>query len=97
MTIVDLIGLAQGETQNALAVNEYNLATLTGYLLIAYFIGANLTFFQVSFVNFLIRTNAARQLLLPSKRSSAGAVFVSLKGPSSPNIATSGLCLLACQ
>ena len=53
MTIVDLIGLAQGETQNALAMNEYNLATLTGYLLIAYFIGANLTFFQVSFVNFL--------------------------------------------
>ena len=53
MGIVELIGLAQGETQNALALNEYSLATLTGYLLIAYFIGANLTFFQVSFVNFL--------------------------------------------
>ena len=36
MTIVELIGLAQGETQNALAMNEYNLATVTGYLLIAY-------------------------------------------------------------
>ena len=53
MTLVELIGLAQGETQNALAITEYNLATITGYLLIAYFIGANLTLFQVSFVNFL--------------------------------------------
>ena len=53
MTIIELISLAQGETQNALAMNEYNLATLTGYLLIAYFIGANLTLFQVSFVNFV--------------------------------------------
>jgi len=53
MTLVELIGLAQGETQNALAVTEYNLAVLTGYLLIAYFIGASLTLFQVSFVNFL--------------------------------------------
>ena len=51
MTLNELIVLAQGETQNALAMNEYGLATLTGYLLIAYFIGANLTLFQVSFVN----------------------------------------------
>ncbi len=51
MTLNELIVLAQGETQNALVMNEYNLAALTGYLLIAYFIGANLTLFQVTFVN----------------------------------------------
>ena len=51
MTLAELIAAAQGATQTSMALNEMNLAILTGYLLIAYFIGANLTLFQVSLVN----------------------------------------------
>jgi L-cystine uptake protein TcyP (sodium:dicarboxylate symporter family) len=45
------MGLAQGEANSAMMLSDGSLATLTGYLLIAYFIGAKLTFFQVTFVN----------------------------------------------
>jgi hypothetical protein len=48
MTVVELMGLAQGEANSAMMLSDGSLATLTGYLLIAYFIGAKLTFFQVT-------------------------------------------------
>ena len=51
MTIVELMGLAHGEANTALMLSDGALATLTGYLLIAYFTGSKLTLFQVSFVN----------------------------------------------
>lgn len=35
----------------AWTISQYGLSILTGYLLIAHFIGRKLTFFQVSFVN----------------------------------------------
>jgi hypothetical protein len=37
----------------AMSYSQYLLSALTGYLLIAFFIGASLTRFQVSFVNIL--------------------------------------------
>ena len=51
MTIVELMGMAQGDANTATALSDAGLATLTGYLLIAHFIGAKLTLFQVVFVN----------------------------------------------
>jgi hypothetical protein len=39
------------ETAFALSVGEQSITLFTGYLLIAFFIGSKLTFFQVSFVN----------------------------------------------
>jgi hypothetical protein len=51
MTVAEMLSIAQGDAANAMTINETALVALTSYLLIAYFIGANLTFFQVSFVN----------------------------------------------
>jgi hypothetical protein len=51
MTVAELVGIAQGEIQNVLALSEASLTLTTGYLLVAYFVGAKLTFFQVSLVN----------------------------------------------
>jgi len=39
------------EAAFALSVGEQSITLLSGYLLIAFFIGSKLTFFQVSFVN----------------------------------------------
>ena len=39
------------EAAFALSVGEQTITLLSGYLLIAFFIGSKLTFFQVSFVN----------------------------------------------
>ena len=39
------------EAALALSVGEQSITLLSGYLLIAFFIGSKLTFFQVSFVN----------------------------------------------
>ena len=51
MTVVELMDMAQGDANIALALSDAGLSTLTGYLLIAYFIGSKLTLFQVTFVN----------------------------------------------
>ena len=51
MTVVELVGMSQGEANTAMMLSDAGLAVLTGYLLIAYFMGANLTLFQVTFVN----------------------------------------------
>ena len=51
MTVVELMGMSQGDATLAMMQSENALAVLTGYLLIAYFIGAKLTVFQVTFVN----------------------------------------------
>ena len=51
MTIPGLVAMAQGESEVAVMLSESALAVLTGYLLIAHFIGAKLTLFQVTFVN----------------------------------------------
>ena len=51
MGVQELLVVAQGDSANVLAMNEFNMVLLTGYLIIAYFTGAKLTLFQVSFVN----------------------------------------------
>jgi hypothetical protein len=51
MTDAELLGLAQAEIGLIQGGVEWGLTILTGYLLIAYVIGKNLSVFQVSFVN----------------------------------------------
>ena len=51
MGVQELLVIVQGDAANVMALNEFNMVLLTGYLMIAYFTGANLTLFQVSFVN----------------------------------------------
>lgn len=51
MTEVEAYAALRSTTDYALTLGEQSIALLTGYLLIAFFIGKRLTFFQVSFVN----------------------------------------------
>jgi hypothetical protein len=51
MTISELVLMSQGDAGTALMLSDSALAIMSGYLLIAYFIGAKLTLFQASFVN----------------------------------------------
>jgi hypothetical protein len=51
MTDAELLGLAQAEIEIIQGVTEWAITVLTGYLLIAYVIGRNLTLFQVAFVS----------------------------------------------
>jgi len=53
MTEVEAYSALRETTEYAMAIGEQNITLLTGYLLIAFFIGAKLTRFQVSFVNVL--------------------------------------------
>ena len=46
-----LIDAMNSTMAQAWTISQYGLSILTGYLLIAHFIGRKLTFFQVSFVN----------------------------------------------
>lgn len=48
-----LIDTMNSTIAQAWTVSEYGLSIVTGYLLIAHFIGRKLTFFQVSFANFV--------------------------------------------
>lgn len=51
MTEFEVFEALRMEANFALAVGEQSITLLSGYLLIAFFIGSKLTFFQVSFVN----------------------------------------------
>ncbi|MEP1471754.1 MAG: hypothetical protein ABJK25_12335 [Halieaceae bacterium] len=51
MTDTELLGLVQTEIEILQGGTEWGITILTGYLLIAYVIGRDLNFFQVSFVN----------------------------------------------
>jgi hypothetical protein len=53
MTVVELVGMAQGDANIALMLSEGALTVLTGYIVIAYLVGAKLTLFQVTFVNLI--------------------------------------------
>ena len=46
-----LIDAMNSTMAQAWTISQYGLSIMTGYLLIAHFIGRKLTFFQVSFVN----------------------------------------------
>ena len=53
MTEVEAYSAVRDTTEYAMSIGEQNITLLTGYLLIAFFIGARLTRFQVVFVNLL--------------------------------------------
>lgn len=48
-----LIDAMNSTVAQAWTVSQYGLSIVTGYLLIAHFIGRKLTLFQVSFTNFV--------------------------------------------
>jgi small-conductance mechanosensitive channel len=51
MTEYELIDALNSTAANAWIVSQYGLSIVTGYLLVAYFIGSKLTKFQVYFVS----------------------------------------------
>jgi hypothetical protein len=51
MTDAELLGLTQVEIEIIQGLSEWGITVLTGYLLIAYVMGRNLSLFQVTFVN----------------------------------------------
>ena len=51
MTEYEVIDALNSTMANAWTVSQYGLTIITGYLLIAYFIGKKLSFFQASFVS----------------------------------------------
>ena len=53
MTEYELIDAINSTTANAWSVSQYGLSIVTGYLLVAYFIGSKLTKLQVYFVSIL--------------------------------------------
>jgi len=61
MTDAELINAIQGELSILASASEWGLTMLTGYLLIAYVIGSNLTRFQVTFVNIVFGLLCAGQ------------------------------------
>lgn len=69
-----LVDALHSTMAQAWTVSQYGLSIMTGYLLIAHFIGRQLTFFQVSFVNvvFLIM----HTLVLMSNIGLANKIFL---------------------
>jgi hypothetical protein len=92
MTEYELIDAANSTASQAMAATQYALSIVTGYLLIAHFMGRKLTLFQVSFVNgifilmhtvvmFALVAHAKRVQVLLLKLSESGsdvAVFATL-------------------
>jgi len=70
MTDAELLGLSQVEIEIIQGISEWGITVLTGYLLIAYVIGRNLSLFQVTFVNtvFIILILAVIDSSLSSQR-----------------------------
>jgi hypothetical protein len=67
MTEIELIQAAQGASDLAMVAAQWQLTIITGYLLIAYFIGAKLSTLQVTFVNFvflLMLANAVASVVM---------------------------------
>jgi hypothetical protein len=93
MTEFELIQAAQGAIDTAMEGVQWQLTMITGYLLIAYFIGAKLSTLQVAFVNFvflLMHTSAVSSVVMGLLRESYYTQQVLKISPETPNIGSSG-------
>ena len=99
MTEIELIQAAQGATDMVMAGVEWQLTMITGYLLIAYFIGAKLSTLQVAFVNFvflLMHANAVASVVMGILRESYYTQQVLKISPETPNIGSFGDAAVFC-
>jgi hypothetical protein len=93
MTEIELIQAAQGAAEQAMAGVQWQLSMITGYLLIAYFIGTKLSTLQVAFVNFvflLMHTSAVSSVVMGLLRESYYTQQVLKISPETPNIGSFG-------
>ena len=93
MTEIDLIVAAQGASEQVMAGVQWQLSMITGYLLIAYFIGEKLSSLQVVFVNFLfliMHFNIAVAVTMGILRERYYTLQVLEISPDTPNIYSSG-------
>jgi hypothetical protein len=93
MTEIELIQAAQGAAEQAMAGVQWQLSMITGYLLIAYFIGTKLSTLQIAFVNLvflLMHTNAVVSVVMGILRESYYTQQVLKISPETPNIGSSG-------
>jgi hypothetical protein len=99
MTEIELIQAAQGASDLAMVAAQWQLTIITGYLLIAYFIGAKLSTLQVTFVNFvylLMLANAVASVVMGVLRESYYTQQVLKISPETPNLGSFGDAAVAC-
>jgi hypothetical protein len=93
MTEFELIQAAQGAIDTAMEGVQWQLTMITGYLLIAYFIGTKLSTLQIAFVNLvflLMHTNAVVSVVMGILRESYYTQQVLKISPETPNIGSFG-------
>ena len=93
VTEIELIQAAQGAAEQAMLGAQWQLTMITGYLLIAYFIGTKLSTLQVAFVNFvflLMHVNAVASVVMGILRESYYTQQVLEISPETPNIGSFG-------
>jgi hypothetical protein len=93
MTEIELIQAAQGAIDLVMDGSQWQLTMITGYLLIAYFIGAKLSTLQVAFVNFvflLMHASAVSSVVMGLLRESYYTQQVLKISPETPSIGSLG-------
>jgi hypothetical protein len=93
MTEIELIQAAQGAIDLVMDGSQWQLTMITGYLLIAYFIGAKLSMLQVAFVNFvflLMHANAVASVVMGVLKESYYTQQVLKISPETPSIGSLG-------
>jgi hypothetical protein len=99
MTEIELIQAAQGAAEQAMLGAQWQLTMITGYLLIAYFIGTKLSTLQIAFVNLvflLMHTNAVVSVVMGILRESYYTQQVLKISPETPNLGSFGDAAVAC-
>jgi hypothetical protein len=86
MTEYELVSLSAEMAQIYQGINETALAILTGYLLIAHYIGKDLSFGQVSFVNVLFAINQVALFFTGQEKGDVAAYFESEARKLNPDI-----------
>ncbi len=86
MTEYEFVSLSAEMAQIYQGINETALAILTGYLLIAHYIGKELSFGQVSFVNLLFVINQVVLFFTGQEKGDVGAYFESEARKLNPEI-----------
>lgn len=86
MTEYEFVSLSAEMAQIYQGINETALAILTGYLLIAHYIGKELSFGQVSFVNLLFVINQVVLFFTGQEKGDVGVYFESEARKLNPEI-----------
>ena len=86
MTEYELVSISAEMAQIYQGINETALAILTGYLLIAHYIGKNLSLGQVSFVNILFVLNQFALFFTGQEKAEVAAYFEAEASKLNPEI-----------